>query len=171
MFFHRASESLPTLLDNPYLVHFCDSRPLDQEWHSEPHDREVKNLETPLSKHPDYCTGKQAYRQFYDYYSIGIVLLELGSWSPLEEFIKRSLECASRPSAFRDKLIDKYAPRLSHIMGVRYADVTLACLRCEFGQGKLEGIRGSEPGQEPTELGDFFDKVVAPLGELARCPI
>lgn len=144
MFFDESFSDLPTVLDNPYLVHFCDSRPLGKAWHSELQGRASKSLENSLSKHTDYSTGTQPYREIHDYYSIGIVLLELGSWVLLEEFIHHSPECVSDPSAFRDRLIHKYLPRLSHLMGATYTEITLACLRSEFGQAKIEGIHDSE---------------------------
>ena len=103
---------------------------------------------------------QQSIRNIYDYYSIGIVLLELGSWSPLEEFINNTRGKASDPSAFRDILINKYALRLRSRMGERYTDAVLACLRSEFQE--FEGM------QKQTVLGEFFDKVVGPLGEFSE---
>jgi hypothetical protein len=51
-------------------------------------------------------------------------------------------------------------------MGARYRDVTLACLRGDFGSDS-----GGGGGEEQTVLEQFHDKVVGPLGELSRWQI
>jgi hypothetical protein len=114
-------------------------------------------------QHPDYSPSED-YCEIYDYYSIGILLLELGSWTTLDMYLNHNRNLKSNPAAFRLELINKYAPRLDYIMGATYRDVTLACLRGNFGQSS-----GESGGQ--TVLTEFYDKVVGPLLKLSAAGI
>ncbi|KAF8535280.1 kinase-like domain-containing protein [Trichophaea hybrida] len=166
------SAALSDILTNPYLINFRYSRPSEEACQSERPEAATASGSNALThyQHPDYTTtGEHHFRETYDYYSVGIILLELGSWATLETFLDRNPRLESDPAVFRDTLIMKYAPRLRHLMGTTYTAVTTACLRCDFGLGEERSSLGGEERQ--TALGDFHDKVVTPLSELSRCPI
>jgi serine/threonine protein kinase len=165
-FEHEGGDSdLSDLLENPYLINFRYSRPSDRAGQTEKTLIPTSNTVLQHYRHPEYSSS-QSFREIYDYYSIGIVLLELGSWTTLDVYLKHNSGLGSEPTAFSQKLIEHYAPRLSYIMGARYRDVTLACLRGDFGSDS-----GGGGGEEQTVLEQFHDKVVGPLGELSRWQI
>ncbi|KAA8903438.1 kinase-like domain-containing protein [Sphaerosporella brunnea] len=158
--------SLSDALENPYLINFRYSRHSENASHSE---KPVgTNRALPLYHHPDYTSGEHRFQETFDYYSIGILLLELGGWATMEQYLDHNPQLESNPSAFRDILIKKYVPRLKHLMGVTYTNVTLACLKSDFGMETM-GCSAGVDGH--TVLGKFYDKVVVPLGELSRYPI
>jgi len=162
VFFVEAG-STPALADifrHPYLVNFRYSRSSEKAHHSVKPDN---GLPLQHYQHPDYSPSED-YREIYDYYSIGILLLELGSWTTLDMYLNHNRNLKSNPAAFRLELINKYAPRLDYIMGATYRDVTLACLRGNFGQSS-----GESGGQ--TVLTEFYDKVVGPLLKLSAVGI
>jgi len=160
-----SASELSDLLENPYLVNFRYSRPSDRAAQTEKTLIPTSNTVLQHYRHPEYSSS-QSFREIYDYYSIGIVLLELGSWTTLDVYLKHNSGLGSEPTAFSQRLIEHYAPRLSYIMGARYRDVTLACLRGDFGSDS-----GGGGGEEQTVLEQFHDKVVGPLGELSRWQI
>jgi len=166
------ASKLSDILENPYLVNFRYSRLSEKASHIEQTEKPAASTSSTLQhyqhyQHPDYSSSK-SFREIYDYYSIGIVLLELGSWITLDVYLGNNSQLQSKPSDFRDILVNKYVPRLSHIMGATYKDVTLACLKSDFGQDRTLGFVSME-GQ--TVLREFYDKVVGPLGELSRSRI
>jgi len=156
----ESTSVLSDIFQHPYLVNFRYSRPSKKLYQTE---RPDNGLRLQHYQHPDYSPSED-YRETYDYYSIGIILLELGSWTALDIYLNHNPNLKSKPSEFRLELINKYAPRLDYIMGATYRDVTLACLRGDFGQSS-----GGSGGQ--TVLAEFHDKVVGPLGELSRSRI
>jgi hypothetical protein len=161
--FFVEKESISALSDvfqDPYLVNFRYSQHSANAYQTM---KPENGLILQHYQHPDYSLSED-FQETYDYYSIGILLLELGSWTTLDIYLNHNPALKSNPSAFRHELINKYAPRLDYIMGATYRDVTLACLQGDFGQG-LEGERG------PTVIGKFQDKVVTPLGKLSMAQI
>ncbi|KAF8245664.1 kinase-like protein [Wilcoxina mikolae CBS 423.85] len=163
VFFAEGTLAISDVLKNPYLVNFRYSRPSETVGQTERTETPASNVAWKHCQHPEYYSGG-SFREIYDYYSIGIVLLELGSWIPLDEYLDRNRDLQSKPLEFSNKLIEHYVPRLSHIMGATYRDVTLACLRGDFGRGT-----DGEEGQ--TVLADFIDKVVTPLSQLSKSGI
>jgi len=82
-------------------------------------------------QHPEYIQNNDVYTFKHDYYSLGIVLLELGLWKPLMKmgrFSGLSIE------AFRDQLVNIVVPRLGLSMGNTYRNAVKATLGSEFDQ-------------------------------------
>ena len=163
VFFGEGTSAISDVLKNPYLVNFRHSRPSETVGQTERTEMPAANVAWKHCQHPEYYLGRP-FREIYDYYSIGIVLLELGSWIPLDAYLDHNRDLQSKPSEFSNKLIEHYVPRLSHIMGATYRDVTLACLRGDFG-------RGSDGNEGQTVLKEFHDKVVSPLSQLSNSGI
>ena len=159
--------ALSHLLERPYLINLRHSRSSENVNESERLDTGSKDS-LQHYQHPDYSSGNNTFQEVFDYYSLGIILLELGSWNTLHTFLQNNRELRLNPSAFRKVLIDKYAPRLSHTMGLVYTNATLACLRADFNQ---ENRPHSTVMEGQSMLGLFYDKVVGPLGELTRLRI
>ena len=72
-------KNLSQTLERPYIIGLNRSRPDGQAWHTQG-SWNGENLQN--YQHPEYgSTGR--YRLEYDYYSLGLVLLEIGFWRPL----------------------------------------------------------------------------------------
>lgn len=157
LFFRDPEESSPEIvLEHPYLVNFRNSSPAGMDWATMEPTAQGTCPILDHSKHPD-CSGGSSFKGIYDYYAIGLVLLELGSWSTLDAYIGTEIEYVHDANKFREVvLVKKYAHRLSYAVGKRYQDAVLACLTCDFGQDE-EGV-----------LGQFSEKVVEPLRELSE---
>ncbi|KAI0382928.1 kinase-like domain-containing protein [Hypomontagnella monticulosa] len=111
-------------------------------------------------KHPKYVTGTP-FRNVFDYYGLGIVLLELGSWEPISELRHRHKDIVGSEK-FRLKLLKSYVPQLGERMGARYRNAVQACL-------DVEGMMNSL-GQDPEDAGaarEFFKSRV--VQSLAGC--
>lgn len=81
MFFIQVSESIPEtigLKNNMHLMGFYHSR-FDQEIWVSNFDR---NDWTPY-QHPSFVFKKTRFQKIYDYYSVNIVLFEIGFWEPI----------------------------------------------------------------------------------------
>ncbi|MCJ1396370.1 hypothetical protein MMC18_009260 [Xylographa bjoerkii] len=112
---------------HPYIIGFNHSRP----------DEPFSFTEGPAAgsdyrqyQHPEYLRNKLRYCPEFDYYSLGVVLLEIGLWNTLHAMTdkeQKSLE------DFRNGLLETRVPILKQIMGVRYFQVVDVCLRTSFG--------------------------------------
>lgn len=138
----------------PYLVGFNLSRPIGNGFHSY---IDAYSSEPFEHRHPDYIPGKTRFEMAYDYYSVGVALLEIGFWEPISAFRIRHRELKN--SDFKQVLIDRYAPQLGKKMGSLYMNIVSACLRGDFRQG--------QDGKDDGDVCDrFYWSVVAPLSEL-----
>jgi len=84
--------------------------------------------------HPLYCSGKK-FKQTFDYFSLGIVLLELGLWYPISGLRKDHADIGTQEE-FRQKLLKSYVPQLGEKMGALYRDAVEFCLDAEEQLGK-----------------------------------
>ena len=106
--------------------------------------------------HPRYKQGITRFEKAFDFYSIGIVLLEIGFWQPISSL--RAQHPREQPRAFSELLIEKYAPKLGSKMGSLYRDVVIACLKGDFG-------RAEEEPNATDELAGFYWNVVMKLSQ------
>jgi serine/threonine protein kinase len=146
--------------NQPYVVGFQKSRPDGQSWATEgPAD----DTSLQVYEHPDYRQNNRFVLE-YDYYSLGLVLLEIGGWTPLQEWCKRKEYRTLDPKDFRKLLIKKYVPRLATTVGEVYRDAVCTCL-----DGTLERDRKSSPsvGLDKEVFNMFTEKVAKPLEELS----
>ena len=113
-------------------------------------------------QHPDY-RQQGRFRLEYDYYSLGVVLLELGLWYPLQAWSEKSEYTRMSLGRFREIMIGKYVPRLTTHVGDVYRRAVLTCL-----DGTLESRPNTSPATENEWKFDmFFDKVFTPLQKLS----
>ncbi len=127
-------------MTSPYFIGFSYSR---------------LNLETAFTQgpkqeldyqHPEYLQGPRRFCQEYEYYSVGLVLLELGFWSPIEVITKDIL---GSPTEMLKGLLRKQVPKLKSYMGSAYEDAVVTCLNGDFG--------GSS---NPAEVREAFERKV-----------
>ncbi|KAI3323108.1 kinase-like protein [Xylariaceae sp. AK1471] len=109
--------------------------------------------------HPDYVNmqGRQVrYVPEFDYYSLGLVLLEIGLWATLEDMTAGKLE-ARKPKEMLDYLLSSRIPILGHYMGTIYKEAVLACLN-----GPVSGVDGQKEDTKTSRI-EFNELVVEPL--------
>ncbi|KAF2962795.1 hypothetical protein GQX73_g10778 [Xylaria multiplex] len=107
--------------------------------------------------HPEYAGegsgagggDREAYRPEFDYYSLGLVLLELGHWWPLRAIVPERHR--RDRAALRDYVLQRSVPFLAGAVGEAYAHATEACLSRNLGGESVEE--------------DFSRLVIAPLEE------
>ncbi|KAI3322010.1 kinase-like protein [Xylariaceae sp. AK1471] len=154
----------------PYIVGLHKSRPDGSFWQTD-----GPELDTDLQdyQHPDYTSGRQRYRPAFDYYSLGIVLLEIGLWRPIKSWESKFRD--STAVEVQSDLIKSCRMRLGVKMGVVYRDVVLRCMDGSLEDDMNAGGDGDEnegvSGKAATILEYFTNSVVTPLEKLAMTPI
>ncbi|KAL2839736.1 hypothetical protein BJY01DRAFT_250336 [Aspergillus pseudoustus] len=146
----------------PYLVGFQYSR-RDAE------DATEGPLQDPRLQryhHPAYVdTESRRFARFeprFDRYSLGVLLLEIGLWSPIED-IMRGHE-TDRNAFFSEVLKEKAMPQLTFQMGTQYADIVHQCLT-DLRVGEYPTAYSGGLEQSSNFL--FKQAVVIPLRSLA----
>ncbi|RYP93465.1 hypothetical protein DL770_000349 [Monosporascus sp. CRB-9-2] len=155
-------------LRQPYVVGLQKSRPDGSFWQTDGPST-GKNLED--YQHPEYASAER-YRQIFDYYSLGVVLLEIGLWRPLSTWKLKFREYGL--ARIQSELIRTCGTHLGIKMGVAYRDIVLRCM-----DGSLEdGLEESGPDGKghvssggAAALGRFTERVVQPLEKLAVASI
>ena len=113
-------------LSKPYVVGFHHSRKDEiGEYTYAPASDDTKQR----YQHPKYRDGLTGYVKHYDYYSLGLLLLEIGLWTSLTEIYKHY------PSHKPHELLKEYTKfcnvDLKRTMGQIYAAVTINCLESD----------------------------------------
>jgi hypothetical protein len=85
------------------------------------------------------------------------MLLEIGTWWPLEQFAQR--HTGESPEPFRKVLLGKYVPRLNKEIGSEYRQVVELCLNGHFDTA-------FDNGAALAEVSVFSRDAVEPLLEL-----
>ena len=133
----------------PYIVGFSHSRP--DKISAFTGGPEESN--TNHNQHPLYFS-KRKYRAEYDYYSLGVVLLEIGLWAPLSSMIRKDQGSCEQ---IRQQLVDKRLPQLKQYMGRHYYEAVNTCL-----QGGLVGsnLSGRQQASDARALQLNFNVMV-----------
>lgn len=143
---------------SPYLIGFNHSRMDNEKAFTEGPNISNKHIEY---QHPEYrMSDKRTQNRFhriYDYYSLGIVLFEIGIWTPFNEISGRKSTLS--PLELQNYLIKNAVPKLDGWMGTVYRDAVTACLKGDFGSRCRDE---SEEARLET-LAEFESKVVQPL--------
>ncbi|KAL2158943.1 hypothetical protein VTH06DRAFT_2973 [Thermothelomyces fergusii] len=179
--FFRDRDGGKLRLDEPFLIGFQYSRPDDNKMGGVTKESEVfyhiaESLELYLPA--DISSGvKRRYRRSDDVYCMGVMLLEIAFWEPVDVFHEKE-----KPVQYTaKKIMEAAATELPSEVGELYANAVLRCLR-GLRQGELVKIRGSGllkekqaydgkyNGEDP-EFGlevDFLWKV---LREIEKCRV
>lgn len=109
------------LIREPFLVGFNHSRPDDPlALTSAPAQSDLRNYH-----HPAYLKEGRRYQLEYDYYSLGIILLEIGFWMPLAKITEGWVGSYEER---RQRLLERRVPRLRQHMGRGYSEAVRFCL-------------------------------------------
>jgi hypothetical protein len=158
-FFHLEKDTWLSGMDKPYFLGFLNSRPNKMSVFTE----FVVDENQQDYQHPAYIegSGKVRYQPQFDYYSLGLVLLEIGRWKSLEKMSKNR----GRSDDLLMSLTSKEVPTLEQSMGSIYRDVVESCL-----SGKFERSEQTEHmGINDSKLHLSFSKLV--VNQLARCTV
>lgn len=124
----KPSPAVPEgVLKRPYVVGFNHTRENDTGALTSTASRDPPQQ---LYQHPSYL-GKHASQSFqpqYDWYSLGVVLLETGLWQTAEEMAPGLTGQEARTC-----WLTQYLPRLGTTMGSTYQNAVRLCLGCSPG--------------------------------------
>lgn len=152
-FFRDNSTSSAVLLDAPYVSGLSIARPDNDQQKSL--NRELDVISIYL--HPDLRISnpdeRPRYHVKYEFYSLGLALLEIGGWRTIDELpgVGSSLDKIE----FKLRVTDRAKKDLPFFMGKRYTNVVLYCLTCADDTDDLT-----------TALETLYECVVL---ELAKC--
>lgn len=144
----------------PYIVGFSRSRQnqIEAFTHGPEADLQSKDYQSPA-----YLSGSMRYREEFDYYSLGMLLLEIGCWDSLSSLIG-ALHLQHMPrEKVTEVIIEKIVSKLGYIMGTRYMEATLVCLGGRFGD--FADPRETPQGRSSL-LDSFRHRVVDQIGSL-----
>ncbi|WQF80918.1 Putative protein kinase-like domain superfamily [Colletotrichum destructivum] len=114
-----------------------------------------------LCRHPDLSSEARSgfyphYRRKHDAYSLGIMLLEIGLWCPIDKIASRSRE----PEVFQREDLREKVRGLRALMGRRYWEVVERCLFIGFGEDELPEMSESQELRNMQEYLSGFDQLV-----------
>jgi hypothetical protein len=112
---------------SPYIIGFNHSREDKEDEYSygPPSDPTL----TPYL-HPKYFTTRR-FRKLFDYYSVGLVLLEVGIWRTARSI--RDEHPYHNSEGLREEFVARCLPELAYSMGEIYSSAVRACLTGELG--------------------------------------
>ncbi|KAL1598314.1 hypothetical protein SLS59_006998 [Nothophoma quercina] len=143
---------------NPYLYGFGHSRKASDEFTQGP----LQNSKHHRYHYPGYVSvTDRMFKTFirqYDWYSLGVVLLEIGFWRPID--IMMADDAKRGNEAFAKHLRDIELPALSFYLGRDFVDIIRFCL-----DSPQQDFADSDPDSQPNAV--FRKMVVSPLQTLA----
>ena len=123
IFFLKSARDWSTLnMLEPYMIGFDHSR---KDGNGEYSQRaRLEGCKEYL--HPDYRQPNTGYKRSYDYYALGLLLLEIGTWTSLSNTYER--HPTANPHELRGMYIQRCTEELCKTMGTIYLNVTKKCL-------------------------------------------
>lgn len=146
-------------LEAPFIIGFSRSRPNEPAAYT--NGPEVSS-ESRIYQHPQYAERKHSYLPEFDYYSLGLIMLEIGLWMPLTYMMGKGSF-----SSFEEQrlyLLRSRVPLLGHAVGKEYSAAVSVCLRT-FGDSTDNKEDDLVERSESKRL-QFSNEVVAKLGRL-----
>ncbi|KAI9739969.1 MAG: hypothetical protein M1818_005025 [Claussenomyces sp. TS43310] len=162
-FFHGPDKLFADSFANPYIIGFRHSRPNEVATFTEGISPSA-DVEDRCYQHPQYLRDNVLFSFTHEYYSLGIVLLEIGLWKPL---MKTGKFAHLPPEDLHARVLASVVPRLGQSMGIVYRDAVMALL--SWDRGQEAGARGEEDAQM-TQLA-FEAKVLNKLHGLSEMEI
>ncbi|THW93691.1 hypothetical protein D6D15_02262 [Aureobasidium pullulans] len=168
VFGQTASESVGGL-GHLFVSGFGFSRPSDHSFTTSGPPHDDKWL---LYCHPDYLDQgrKTGYRKSYDIYSLGIILIEVAHWKPIDQILQpshsgRDSALGEQRQDIRVRILDGgvVLEQVRQNMGDRYADATRACIEGVTAFGLQSGVDESNPYVAALLQQAFIEAEVDPL--------
>ena len=144
------------VIRNPFMTSFDQCNEDAPTPHEEPF---VSNI----YRHPRVERGQRSlYRSAHDYYSLGLILLEIGLWMPIHKLWKPKYARLD----FKSRMQSVYIKKLAAKCGSTYMRVVDYCLRAADGDVHSHDkiLAGSHKSQQTTKLHtDYYWKAIRPL--------
>jgi serine/threonine protein kinase len=172
VFFPPIGTQVRDSVKEPFLIGFSHSRSDEPQAFTEG----MAESSTKDYQHPIYIKHGKGYRPEFDYFSLGIILLEIGFWKPYSKIIedltvvddptgqKRKPSYEERPQVLFGGTFKKIQSVAAY-MGRTYLESAKFCILGDISIEKQHG--GGEDGGTGTANRDLFlefnDKVVRPL--------
>ncbi|KAL8697043.1 MAG: hypothetical protein Q9224_002498 [Gallowayella concinna] len=149
-------------ITTPYIVGFNYSRSNKETAYTDGPETGVKG-DLRNYQHPVYIRNSRSateesenprkrFREEFEYYSVGLVLLEIALWTPLSRIIK---SIGGSPEDVRKQLLRSHIALVKTYMGDAYAGAVKACLEAYSGE--------DTPVEESRNA--FGKSVVTPISE------
>ena len=91
--------------------------------------------------HPEYLKDSARYRPEFDYYSLGLVLLEIGYWKTVKDIARSFRNPDSSPESLRNWILQTAVKDLHMVMGSVYQAVVRKCLTFRSSQDlEIDGV-------------------------------
>lgn len=124
-------------LSYPYIIGFHHSRKDGLNEYTEGLDD--SSSQQAEYQHPRYRKSSSSYHKFYDYYSLGLVLLEIGTWSSLSNIY--DIYPTHTPEMLRNEYIKCCEIELRIFMGPTYSELTKKCLEFDMEVNQHDSSR------------------------------
>ncbi len=156
-------------LANPWIVGFMHSRPNEETAFTE---GPGPNADDKDYSHPDYLENDRRFEPWFDYYSLGLILFEIGVWKSLHAMTEKG----GTPREMLIKLSETWTPDLRMGAGVEYTNCVQVCLD---GSLAIPSVVSSGEAEQPRAEEDrnaaaymrFSTQVVQVLARLAEYSI
>ncbi|KAF1992840.1 kinase-like protein [Amniculicola lignicola CBS 123094] len=116
---------------SPYIIGFSHSRPDEESAPSWGPDEQHADR----YQHPEYLQRGHRYCAEYDYYSLGIVLMEIGCWQTLSQITQKY---SGSHRDIQRRLLQDRIPWLSQSMGRYYTEAVRRCVASDFDLSERE---------------------------------
>lgn len=171
------------LLASPYLIGFSHARPNEENQYSNRTSAGVGNGDEAMRtlrayQHPSYLgdndSHRAPYRTAFDYYSLGLVLLEIGYWKPLRKLLRQQPKEGPELTRLEkaEHLRRRRVPGLAAYMGDAYAAAVAVCIddTLLLSSGEFDGSRpgGDSDAERLAVDRNFENLVLTPLETLSR---
>lgn len=153
-FFGPADRSTDERVNDVYIIGFDHSRQNNPSALT----LEVVDVKNRGYQHPTYRRNSRGYKPEYDYYSLGILLMEIGFWTPLKEIAGIRDTYGDE----HDRKLQERVPRLKQHMGRAYCKAVTACLSDDFGSS----CASNDPEHDKKIFTSFESRV---LHHLSGC--
>ena len=164
VFFHDADQARVQVLSSPYIIGFSHSRPDTKQTFTEGPDLNSGERDY---LHPDYLENDEHYEPWFDFYSLGLIMFEIGAWKPLHEMVGVRGSPRDIPKKLRG-----WMPRLKMGVGVEYSKCVAACLNGTFRDqvtiGRDDTMQSNGSGTKVASRLRFFESVVQVLECLSK---
>jgi len=140
----------------PYVIGYYHGRP-DYDLFLSDLTSGEKGTEQSLHQHPGYKSGGNRFQKAYDYYGLGIILLELAFWRPAKELREeQERKSASKTGEPLQGMFHRtYVTKLAEVMGKLYMEATKFC---------LNGVTDCDEEYVAwDDVSDFYTNVVSKL--------
>jgi len=161
----ETSETFPSLLQGTY-----SAAEQGLYWHPDRKFMQTSQGAFGVPRGGGTSTKPPSYSKLYDAYSLGILLLEIGLWCPIQRIWK---DCKSDDlGVFAVELKNRYVPELRGRMGKVYADIVRRCLDGDFvdknATHMMEDTNDNENSQTESSSSLFlegFERLVVSMIE------